>query len=92
MTDKKDQVGRLIWDVLVQAYQQGGRTKVEVPTADVLFILSGVMANVLSQVSDAMERDEMIRKIPMQVDMLVNSIRGRPNIHIASRPNLVLPH
>ncbi len=90
--DKKDQVGRLIWDVITQAYQQGGRTKVEVPAPEVMFILSGVMANILSQIPNARERDEMIGKIPQQVDMLVNSIRGRPNIHIASRPSLVLPH
>lgn len=92
MTDKKDQVGRLIWDVLTQAYHQGGRTKVIVPTADVMFILCGVMANVISQIQDSRERAEYIQKIPMQVDMLVSSIRGRPSIDIASRPSLILPH
>lgn len=89
---KKSDLAKALWDVIVAAYHQGGRTKVDVPTADVLHILASLMANVLSQVSSPTEREKMLREIQPQIFAMMSAVRQRPNIHIPSKSPLILPH
>lgn len=88
---KRSDIAKAIWDVLVAAYHQGGRTKVDMPTSDVMHILASVMANVLSQVHPN-ERERLIRAVIPQIDLMVNSIESKPSIHIPSKSPLILPN
>lgn len=86
MDNQVNDLGKKIWDLLLAEYRQVGRVNVEVPTPEVMFILCGVMANVLSAVRSTQEREQIIGKIPMQVDILVKKISGGPG------SRLILPH
>lgn len=88
---KKSDIAKALWDVIVAAYHQQGRTKVELPVSDVLHILASLMANVLSQVASPMDRERMLRDLAPQIDRMVGSVREKPSIHIPSKTPLVLP-
>jgi len=88
----KADLAKHIWDVIVAAYHQEGRTKVEVPTEDVLHVLASIFANVLSQVPDASSREYYLRMFTPQIDAMVRKIRERPNFYIPSKIPLVLPN
>lgn len=80
-----------LWEMIVAAYHQHGRTKVEIPADDVITVLISLVANVLSQVPDAAARESVLRDMAPRVDRMVNTARTRTNIHLPSRPNLILP-
>lgn len=89
---KKVAVINSVWDTIVSAYDQGGRTRVSLPLNEIVDVLSCVLANVISQMPDPVERELVMRELAPRVDRLVGAVRARPDIHLASRPNLVLPH
>lgn len=88
----KGAIAKGIWDVLTAAYHQQGRTKVEVPTMDVVEILAAVAGNVVSQVNDAGEREKIVRALADLTDKYAKAVRQRPSIHIPSRSPLILPN
>lgn len=88
---KKSDIATSLWNRLLYCYGQHGRNSVEVPTEDVLEVLSSLMANVLSGVSDAREREDLIRDIAPRVERMVNRVRQRPDIHIPPS-GLILPN
>ena len=81
-----------LWEVIVNAYNQGGRTRVTIPPKDVAEVLLSLAANVISQVPDASDREEMLRNIMPQMVTIVEMVRSRPDIHLPSRPKLILPN
>lgn len=87
----KAELAQAVWNVVVAAYNQGGRTKVEVPAEDVMQALSSVMANVLSQVPDVNHRNRMVGQIAPMVGQMIDRVRSKPSIHIPSRSPLILP-
>ena len=81
-----------IWGVIISAYNQGGRTRVDLPAENVARVLMSLAANVIAQVPDASQREMLLRGIPPQMDAIVNLVRSRPDFHLPSRPHLILPN
>ena len=83
-----------LWDVIVTAHNQKGRTKVEVHANadDILLALCCVAGNVISNVPSPSDRDRLLRTIAPQTTHFVDKIRARPSIHIPSKSPLILPN
>lgn len=87
----KGDVATALWTTLVHCYNQGGRTKVEIPTEEVVTVLCALLANVISQVPTS-ERAAYLTRIAPLVSRMLASAEDRPHLHIASRGmGLILP-
>ena len=87
----KGDIAKTMWQVMATAYNQGGRTRVDLPVGDALDILASLMANVLAQVPAA-ERHVAMGRIEPMIARMVKAAESRPNVHVASRGNgLILP-
>ena len=87
--DKKA-LGEDIWESIVKACNQGGRTRVTLPYDDVLTVLRSVEANVVSQIEDPRERRRVMQEWGPRMENMVNRVRARPNLHVPSRNAVVM--
>lgn len=89
MPDRQS-VADSVWTTIVNAYHQGGRTRVELPFEDVIDVLAALAANLLSQIPDAGTRDRIIRDLGPKVARMESAARSRSNVHLPSRPKLIV--
>ena len=88
----KGLIAKQLWDKLLYAYGQHGRTRINIPADDVLDILLALMANVVAGVGDPTERERMMRELAPRLDRLVTYQRSKPSLHIPSNAELLLPN
>lgn len=74
-----------LWEVIANAYAQGGRTRVDLPADEVVGVLLAVMGGVVAGMPDARARSRILSDMAPRVAHAVERIRARPNLHIASR-------
>ena len=88
----KSDLAKALWTTIVDSYNQGGRTKVDLPVEDVVAALCALTANVISQVPTARERMVLLARVPVMVDRMLDAAGDKPHLHIASRgKGLILP-
>ena len=82
-----------LWLEILTVYGQTGRTRVQIPTHDVLAVLFSLAANIIAQIPEPQERRKVMMEIGPQLESIVNKVRARPDFHLAWRgpASLVLP-
>ena len=81
-----------LWGVIVDSYNQGGKTRVEIPAIKVVEVLMSLAANVISQMPEARERERILREIPPRMLSVIDAVRARPDFHLPSKSRLILPN
>lgn len=92
MAGKRD-LAEAIWRTIITASGQAGRTRVNLPVVEVVDVLLSLVANVVSQIPDAAERDRIIRDMSPKVGKVVDAARKKTDVYLAAKPSsLILPN
>ena len=93
MSATKADVAATVWQALVNAYGQGGRTRVVIPYREAADICLLLAANIMSQAGTPEERVAFLRNAGPFMDRIINSVLDKPDPHIWSRGvDLVVPN